>query len=133
MPAEIDRLLAERAVESTLVERVVVTDYRNWTRVRQILADRVHLDMGSRTDSEAGTLTPSESTLRRDAGLSRLEDAHHQLGNVQVTLDGNTADNFAMALPITFCRTRLAAIRVPLWVPTNSASSLTARAGGLRP
>jgi hypothetical protein len=70
------------------------TDARAWDRVRRCLADRVRLDMTSLRGGTPQDLTAAQVTDGWAAGLRNLEHVHHQVGNLQIQVQQDTATAF---------------------------------------
>ena len=91
MSTELDLLLAERAVESAIVELFVATDKRDWESVERVFANEVLFDMSSLGAGDATRLAAAAITAMWDEGLRPLDAVHHQAGNFQVSVNGDEA------------------------------------------
>lgn len=87
----LDELSDRAAVEDVIVKVFVATDQRDWQAVQACFAEAVLFDMTSLAGGEPTHLTPARITQAWEEGLAPIEALHHQIGNVQVNLDGNQA------------------------------------------
>ncbi|HET9252033.1 MAG TPA: nuclear transport factor 2 family protein [Candidatus Eisenbacteria bacterium] len=86
------RDLEERlAVQDLAVRLFVSTDRRDWPAVEDCFTDPLVLDMTSLAGGEPATLQPSEVTRAWAEGFRFLDHVHHQAGNFQVQVAGDTA------------------------------------------
>ena len=88
---DIDTLIAKDAVARVIRETFVGTDEMDWDRVHRAFAPRVLLDMTSMGAPEATEMAADEITSAWDDGLKHLEARHHQIGNLEIEVDGDRA------------------------------------------
>lgn len=86
-----DQLVERQEVEDVVVRVFVATDRRDWAGVEACLADEVTLDMTSMTGGEPLRLTPAEVAAGWRDGLAPIDFVHHQVGNFQIAVDGDSA------------------------------------------
>lgn len=86
-----DQLVERQEVEDVVVRVFVATDRRDWAGVEACLADTVTLDMTSMTGGEPLRLTPAEVAAGWRDGLAPIDSVHHQVGNFQIAVDGDSA------------------------------------------
>ena len=90
MNAEI--LLQKDAVLTVANKLFVYTDTRYWQGLLdEVFTDKVYFDMTSLAGGEPTTLFATTITAIWDEGLKPLEAVHHQTGNFDITIDGDTA------------------------------------------
>ncbi|HEU5310182.1 MAG TPA: nuclear transport factor 2 family protein [Candidatus Eisenbacteria bacterium] len=84
--------LEERlAVQDLAIRLFVATDRRDWPVVEECFTDPLTLDMTSVAGGEPSSLRPSDVTRAWADGFQALDHVHHQAGNFQVELDGESA------------------------------------------
>ncbi len=81
------------------------TDARDWAKVRRCLADRVHLDQTSLRGGTPRDLTAAEVAAGWETGLKHLEHVHHQIGNLEIRVEGDTATAFCYGVAFHHRRT----------------------------
>ena|SRR6185369_150715 len=84
-------LLAKDQIADCIYQLFISTDQRDWSRVRACFADTVLFDVTSLAGGSPAMLTPNQITDMWDAGLKPIEHVHHQVGNLQITVQGQTA------------------------------------------
>jgi len=72
----------------------VNTDERQWDKVASLFSDRVLLDYTSMAGGLPATLTPPEIIAAWKGILPGFKATHHQVGNYQISVQGNHADVF---------------------------------------
>src|SRR3954466_10795596 len=88
----IEYLLQKEEVLSVVNKLFVYTDTRNWTGIlNEVFTTDVLFDMTSLAGGEPATLTAVAITNAWDEGLKPLEAVHHQTGNFDVMIQGDTA------------------------------------------
>jgi hypothetical protein len=91
--------LFERELVKEVVTRLFVyTDDRNWSGVRECLADRVHYDIESMTGDQPKTLPAAIIITGWEAGLEALDAIHHQIGNLLVSVGEGSASVFCYGI-----------------------------------
>lgn len=92
MTTSYEDLAAREAVRDRIVELFVATDERAWDRVRACFADTVRFDMTSLAGGEAQELTADQIATAWEEALGSVDAAHHQAGNFQIEIEGNSAE-----------------------------------------
>ena len=87
MDPDLKSLLYIGRVRRVALDLFAHTDARDWAKVRQCFAARVHFDMTSLTGGSPTELTPAQITEGWDEGLRTLTAVHHQIGNLRVDVD----------------------------------------------
>ena len=82
----LQQLLDERDVADVVVRLFVSTDRRDWAGVEACLAPRLVLDMGEPLER-----TGAEVAAMWEEGLRPIDQVHHQMGNLQVSVAGEEA------------------------------------------
>lgn len=91
--------LFERELIKEVVSRLFIyTDERNWSRVRECFADRVHFDVESMTGDKPQTIPAAFIITGWEAGLEAVEAIHHQIGNFLISVQNGSADVFCYGL-----------------------------------
>ena len=72
----------------------VSTDQGNWAEVQNCFADKVMLDYSSFSGNPAAELAPQEIVKAWQSILPGFEHTHHQIGNLQSTINGDRATVF---------------------------------------
>ena len=102
--------LATLAAKDEIAERVhqlfIGTDNRDWARVRACFAESVLFDMTSLAGGTPATLTPAQITDAWDAGLKPIEHVHHQVGNLVISIEGETATAFCYGIALHYRKTK---------------------------
>lgn len=84
--------LAERtAVEDVVVRLFVAVDERDWPTVEDCFAAKFTLDTRSLTGDTPAELAPGQVSGIWAEGFKPLDHVHHQIGNMQTTVEGNRA------------------------------------------
>lgn len=90
MSAELETLLAIRAVEQNIIAFARAMDDRDWAAIRAILAEDAVADMGT------GRLEGPEAIIGlMQYFLDRCGTTQHLIGNIVVTVAGDTAESRA--------------------------------------
>jgi hypothetical protein len=90
--------LEDRQVVADLVTRLFVSgDERRWDEMRGYFAPKVLLDMSSVNGVKPSRTSPKKIAEQWEAGVDGLAAAHHQLGNVLVSVEGDEASVFCYA------------------------------------
>lgn len=85
-------LLQKHEILSVVNKLFVFTDNRNWQGIiNEVFTGEVLFDMTSLAGGEPAVLTAAAITNAWDEGLKPLEAIHHQTGNFDVEISGNTA------------------------------------------
>ena len=90
-PADLAELRARIAIEDTLITLFVATDKRDWSAVRAVFTPHVMFDMTSLAGGEPQTLAPETIAAGWEEGLRPIEVVHHQVGNLQIRVNGERA------------------------------------------
>lgn len=81
-------LMQKDAVLNVVNKLFVYTDTKNWDGLlHDVFTSEVNFDMG-----QPAILQASAITAMWQEGLKDLEAVHHQTGNFEVTINGNTAE-----------------------------------------
>ncbi len=99
-------LVAKDQIAACIHELFIGTDQKDWPRVRNCLADSVHLDMTSLAGGAPANLTPTQITDAWDAGLKPIEHVHHQAGNLQISVEGSAASAFCYGIALHYRTTK---------------------------
>lgn len=100
-------LVAKDEIGACIYRLFIATDQRDWDAVRGCLADLVLLDMTSLAGGAPTTLTAVQIADAWEAGLKPIEHVHHQAGNLQIAVDGDTASAFCYGIALHYRSTRL--------------------------
>ncbi len=92
MEEEVRQLIERTTITDIITKLFVSTDRRDWLAVQDCFGGKVLFDMTSLTGGEPTMATPQQITEGWDKGLKPLHAIHHQAGNYQVTVRGDTAD-----------------------------------------
>ena len=79
-------------IEDTLTTLYMKTDEKDWQAVQGVFAPKVKFDMSSLTGAALTMLTPQEITATWEKGLKEIKAIHHQVGNFQFKIQGDSAD-----------------------------------------
>jgi hypothetical protein len=97
------QLLATKDDIATVIHQLfIATDQRDWSAVRACFADAVDFDMTSLAGGAPVALSPVQITDAWDAGLKPIQHVHHQVGNLQVTVHGDTATAFCYGIALHY-------------------------------
>ena len=99
-------LAAKDEIATCVHQLFTGTDQRDWPKVRACFADTVHFDTTSRPGGRAADLTPEQITDTWAAGLKPIEHVHHQAGNLQIVVKGNTATAFCYGIALHYRATK---------------------------
>lgn len=99
-------LAAKDEIAACIYDLFIGTDRRDWPRVRACFADQVEFDMTSLTGGSPQNLTPAQITGAWEEGLKPLEQVHHQAGNLQIAVAGQTATAFCYGVAFHYRTTR---------------------------
>ena len=86
-----EKHLARLAVEDLVVRMFVATDERNWQELEACFTDPLTLDMTSMVGGAPALLSPRQVAAAWAEGFKPLDHVHHQIGNLQTTIDGSSA------------------------------------------
>lgn len=78
-------------VEDTVIRLFVATDARDWATLEGCFTEPLVLDMTSMVGGQPATLTPREVSAAWAQGFQPLDHVHHQVGNLQTSLSGDSA------------------------------------------
>ena len=84
-------IAARLAVEDVVVRLFVATDERDWPALEACFTTPFTLDMTSMVGGSPTQITPREVATAWAAGFKPLDHVHHQIGNLQTSIDGSTA------------------------------------------
>jgi hypothetical protein len=99
-------LAAKDQIATCIHQLFAGTDRRDWSAVRRCFADSVHFDMTSLAGGSPTNLTPGQITEAWAAGLEPIEHVHHQVGNLQISVDGGAATAFCYGIALHYRTTR---------------------------
>lgn len=92
MPARrLEDLAARLAAEDRVVRMFVATDERDWPTLEGCFTDPFTLDMTSMVGGAPASMTPRQVAEAWAEGFKPLDHVHHQVGNFQTVVDGDTA------------------------------------------
>jgi len=89
--AVLQQLLDERDVRETVTRVFTATDRRDWKTVEACFSETVAFDMTSLAGGQPARLGPAEITRAWAAGLAPIDRVHHQLGNFEIAIAGDSA------------------------------------------
>jgi hypothetical protein len=84
-------IAARLAVEDAVVRLFVATDQCDWPALESCFATPFTLDMTSMVGGSPTQLSPREVAAAWAAGFKPLDHVHHQIGNLQTTIEGSAA------------------------------------------
>lgn len=84
-------LIEKDRLVDRITELFVATDRRDWPRVQSSFTDTVHFDQTSLAGGKPAKVSPSDITNVWEEGLKPLKAIHHQIGNMQLQVDGDQA------------------------------------------
>lgn len=97
------QLLGTKDDIATVIHRLfIATDQRDWSTVRGCFADTVDFDMTSLVGGAPVTLTPVQIADAWESGLKPIQHVHHQVGNLQITVQGDTATAFCYGIALHY-------------------------------
>jgi hypothetical protein len=79
------------AIEDTVIRLFVATDERDWPALEACFTTPFTLDMTSMAGGSPTQLTPREVATAWAAAFKPLDHVHHQVGNLQTTIEGASA------------------------------------------
>jgi hypothetical protein len=79
------------AIEDTVVRLFVATDERNWPALEACFTTPFTLDMTSVVGGSPTPVTPREVVTAWATAFKPLDHVHHQIGNMQTTVEGSSA------------------------------------------
>jgi hypothetical protein len=79
------------AIEDTVVRLFVATDERNWPALEACFTTPFTLDMTSMVGGSPTQITPHEVATAWATAFKPLDHVHHQIGNLQTTIEGSSA------------------------------------------
>ena len=88
--SDLETLLAKDRIARAVNDAFRGTDEMDWDRVHRAFAPRVLLDMTS-LGASADEMAAEEITAMWDDGLRHLDARHHQIGNLEIEVDGDRA------------------------------------------
>jgi SnoaL-like domain len=87
----IQDLATRLAIEDAVVRLFVATDERNWPALEACFTTPFTLDMTSMVGGSPAQLTPRDVSTAWATAFKPLDHVHHQIGNLQTTVEGPTA------------------------------------------
>lgn len=91
MAYDLEKLGTRLEVEDVVVRLFVATDERDWPTLEGCLADPFMLDMTSLVGGAPAALKPGEVSAAWAEGFKAIDHVHHQAGQFQTTVTGETA------------------------------------------
>lgn len=91
MSYQVEEIAKRLEVEDVVTRLFVATDQRDWGVVEACFTDPLTLDMTSMVGGSPTQMQPSELTAAWAAGFASLDHVHHQVGNYQTTVTGDSA------------------------------------------
>ena len=88
---DLQGIAARMAVEDVVVRLFVATDERDWPTLEACFTTPFTLDMTSMVGGSPTQITPREVATAWAAGFKPLDHVHHQIGNLQTTVEGPAA------------------------------------------
>jgi hypothetical protein len=88
---ENEDLAARLAVEDVVVRLFVATDERDWPALEACFTTPFTLDMTSMAGGSPARITPREVATAWAKAFEPLDHVHHQIGNLQTTIEGSAA------------------------------------------
>lgn len=85
-------------VVDAITSLFIATDAKDWSAVRDCLADQVLFDMSSLTGSPAAMTSADAIVEGWKHGLEPMQAVHHQVGNFRVDIQGDGADVFCYGI-----------------------------------
>jgi SnoaL-like domain len=99
-------LLEKDRIIDTINRLFIATDERDWAGVREVLADRLLMDMTSLGGGTPTQVTSQQVAAGWEQGLQPMEAVHHQVGNYRVTIEGDQATAFCYGIASHYRKTR---------------------------
>jgi len=87
-------LREKQEITELLIRMFVGTDNRDWAEVESCFAPSVLFDMTSMSGGKPSKLTPGEIISQWDNGLQPLKAIHHQVGNLLIRTNTESAVAF---------------------------------------
>jgi len=103
---EPNTLVAKDHIATCIHDLFIGTDRRDWSLVRGCFTEEVDFDMTSLAGGDPVRLTPAQITDAWETGLRPLEQVHHQVGNLQISVDGTTATAFCYGIALHYRTTK---------------------------
>ena len=97
---DLDTLAAKDQIATCIYDLFIATDQRDWPKVRSCFTEQIHFDMTSLAGGSPQDLTPAQITDAWQTGLVALEHIHHQAGNLQISVNHNTATAFCYGIAL---------------------------------
>jgi hypothetical protein len=91
MSKHTNNLASRLAVEDMVVRMFVATDERDWSTLEACFTDPFTLDMTSLVGGSPAAMTPRQVASAWAQGFKPLDHVHHQIGNLQTTVQGTQA------------------------------------------
>jgi hypothetical protein len=88
---DLQGLVQKDRIRDAVIRLFDATDERDWPAVRACFADTVRFDMTSLVGGEPQDQPAAAIVQAWDEGLAPLAAIHHQVGNLRIVLDGDTA------------------------------------------
>jgi ketosteroid isomerase-like protein len=104
---DLTTLAAKDEIGACIYRLFTATDQRDWPAVRECFAELVLLDMTSLAGGAPTTVTPANIADAWEAGLKPIEHVHHQAGNLQIVVHGDTASAFCYGIALHYRSTTL--------------------------
>jgi hypothetical protein len=82
----------------TLNQLFIYTDERDWSGVRETLAESVLMDMTSLAGGQPRQMSSEQVAAGWEEGLRSIEAIHHQVGNYRVNVQGDQATAFCYGI-----------------------------------
>jgi hypothetical protein len=98
--SDLPTLVAKDQIATCIHQLFLATDQRDWAKVRACFADQVRFDMTSLAGGSPMTLTPAQITDAWHSGLEPIQKVHHQAGNLQITVGGDSATAFCYGVAL---------------------------------
>lgn len=95
--SELQEMRDRVAIVDTVNRLFVAVDDRDWSVVRECLADRVHFDVTSLGAPAATEMSAEEVITGWQQGLAKIDAVHHLSGNFRVEQSGDEAYCFCYA------------------------------------
>lgn len=83
--------MEKQEIQKTITTLFSQTDARNWDVVLASMAEAVHLDYTSLAGGEPATLSSEQITSAWAQVLPGFSSTHHQIGNFDISINGNSA------------------------------------------
>ena len=82
----------ERAVSNTVARFFAAVDRGDWERVAAYMSDPIHIDYESFGGGPPADSVPADVVARWRGILPGFDHTHHQLGNLDIEVDGDDAE-----------------------------------------